>query len=259
MMDNSQGQISDNVVNNEVKPETQVFETAEVKAPIEQKEEKRVPLHELYKERNRRKAAEEELSKLRLRVDELDSKFSKVSQAQDDDELVAEAERELGLDKEAARKLLRITEKAAKKVAPKQAEQSIVNDPVLRAMDDFKRRAAEASQDYEDWNDMIPKMQAVMAKEIEQNGIGAYNKSPEYYYSKALKAQRESDMKVKKEIEVDKSNSSQMAATETGGSSSKSNGNKITQAVFDANRSNPKWVRENEAEIKELWKIGKLK
>lgn len=263
-MDNSQSSVSENVVNSEeIKaPENQVFEA---KAPVvtpevkEVKEDKRVPLHELYKERNRRKAAEEELGKLRSRVDELDSKFSKVSQAQDDDELVAEAEKELGIDKEAARKLLNFQKKVAEKVAPKQQVSNTVNDPVLRAMDDFKRRAAESSQDYEDWNDMIPAMQAVMSKEIEQNGIGAYNKSPEYYYSKALKAQKQVEQKIKKEESIDKANTAEMAVTESSGSSTRSVGTKITQAVWDANKSNRKWIDENRDEIIRLHQSGVLK
>jgi hypothetical protein len=260
MMDNSQGSDSVKEVNSEVKSE-QVFEAkAEVTQEVKEvKEEKRVPLHELYKERNRRKAAEEELGKLRTRMDELDTKFSKVSQMQDDDELVTEAEKDLGIDKESAKKLLNLQRKVAERAAPKQT-QTTINDPVLQAMDGFKKRASEASQDYEDWNEMIPAMQAIMSKEIEQNGLGAYNKSPEYYYSKALRAQRESEQRVKKEDIVDKSNTTQMATSESGSSSSgRSASTKITQAVWDANRTDVKWVRENESEIKQLWRQGKLK
>lgn len=258
MTDNLQSNVSEPVVKEEVK---QVFE-AKVETPVKEevKEEKRVPLHELYKERNRRKAAEEELGKLRTKVDELDSKFSKVSLAQDEDELVAEAEKDLGIDKDAARKLLNLQKKVAERAVPKNTQTTSINDPVLLAMDDFKRRASESSQDYEDWNDMIPGMQAIMAKEIEQNGLGAYNKSPDYYYSKALRAKRDSSEKLSKEVQLDKSNVAEMSSTETGGGSNgKSSGNKITQAVFDANRSDAKWVRENEIEIKQLWRQGKLK
>ena len=258
MMDNSQGEVSLPVS----EKSEQVFEakaevTQEVKEQVKQ-EEKRVPLHELYKERNRRKAAEEELGKLRTRVDDLDTKFSKVSRLQDDDELVAEAEKELGIDKEAARKLLNIQRKVAERSNPKQ-NQTVINDPVLQAMDGFKKRASEASQDYEDWNEMIPAMQVIMSKEIEQNGLGAYNKSPEYYYSKALKAQQASDQRVKKEDAVEKSNVAEMATTESGNSSRKGGGSKINQTIFDANRGDAKWVRENEVEIKQLWRQGKLK
>lgn len=262
MTDNLQGSNSEQVVNSEEikKSETQVFEAKTTEsAPVENKEEKRVPLHELYKERNRRKAAEEEVGQLRQRMDELDSKFSKVRQTQDNDELVEQAVKKLGIDKEAAIELLDLQRKVAEKAVPKQSQTNTVSDPVLRAMDDFKRRAAESSQDYEDWNEMIPAMQAIMGKEIEQNGLGAYNKSPEYYYSKALKAQRDSDKRVKQEDAIDKSNGAQMATVETGSSSTRSGSNKITQSVFDANRNDPKWVRENETEIKQLWRQGKLK
>ena len=266
-MDNSQSSDSKDVVNStdtkEIQAEAkEAFESKpaeSVEKKEEAREEKRVPLHELYKERNRRKLAEEEVSKLRSRVDELDTKFSKVSQAQDDDDLIAEAEKELGIDREAARKLLRLQKKVAEKAAPRQSESRSVNDPVLQAMDNFKRRASEASVDYDDWQDMIPGMQAVMQKELEQNGIGAYSKSPEYYYSKALRAKNESVERVKKEEAVDRSNNTEIASTESGGSGKKQSSSKINQAVFDANRSDSKWVRENEEEIKQLWRQGKLK
>lgn len=261
-MDNSQGSNSDQVVSSansepvfEAKPEaTNAPQTPEVK------EEKRVPLHELYKERNRRKAVEEEVVKLRTKVDELSSNYSRVKSNQDDDDLIAEAEKDLGIDREAARKLLNLQKKVAEKAIPKNHNEPI-NDPVLKAMDDFKRRAAESSMDYEDWNDMIPGMQAIMSKEIEQNGLGAYNKSPEYYYSKALKAKANSGEKLKKEIAADKANATESSSVETGSGSSinKGSGGKITQAVFDANRGSAKWVRENESEIKQLWREGKLK
>lgn len=262
MMDNSQGSNSDEVVSSansepvfEAKPEsTNVSHNAEVK------EEKRVPLHELYKERNRRKAVEEEVNKLKAQVDELSNNYSKVKNSQEDDDLITEAEKELGIDRDAARKLLNLQRKVAEKTAPKQKNEPI-NDPVLKAMDDFKRRAAESSNDYEDWNDMIPGMQAIMSKEIEQNGLGAYNKSPEYYYSKALKAKANSVEKLKKEIATDKANATESSSVETGSGSSvtKGSSSKITQAVFDANRGSAKWVRENESEIKQLWREGKLK
>jgi hypothetical protein len=266
VMDNSQSSSSEPVVNSEEKvASSEVFnktvekESSEVKS---EKKDKQVPLHELYKERNRRRAVEEEVRELRGKIDELDSKYSKVRQTQDDDELVLEAEKELGIDKEAARKLLNIQRKVAERSNPKQSSQSnTVGDPVLRAMDDFKKRATEASSDHEDWNEMIPGMQAIMAKEIEQNGMGAYNKSPEYYYSKALKAQSQSEGRVKKEIEVEKGNNVTASQTETSSSSggTRTQGSKITQAIFDANRSDVKWVQDNVDEIKSLWRQGKLK
>lgn len=265
MTDKSQESVSDNVVKEEVKEQAQVFETApetSSDAPVveEKKEEKRVPLHELYKERNKRRALEDEIAKLRAEHETSQQTINKVRQTQEDDELVAEAEKELGIDKDAARKLLKLQRKVAESVNPKQSpNKSTLNDPTLKAIDDFKKRASEASVEYDDWNDMIPSMTAIIAKEIEANGVGAYAKSPEYYYSKALKAQRDADSRSRKEADVDKNNNASVAMVESGsGGSRNSKAGKITQAVFDANRSDVKWVRENETEIKALWKEGKL-
>lgn len=242
-----------------VKSQEQVF----TETPKVEPEEKRVPLHELYKERNRRRNSEDEVAKLRSENDEMRRTLEKVSQRQDDDDLIAEAEKELGIDKDAARKLLHLQRKVAEKVSPKVVEKAPSNDsnePILRAVDDFKRRASLASQDYEDWNEMIPSMQAIMAKEIDRIGLDAYGKSPEFYYSRAVKAQKETQEYLRKEAEVNRTNSANLAQTESGsGGTQKAESTKINQAVFDANRGDAKWVRENEDEIKQLWRQGKLK
>lgn len=227
------------------------------------KGDKRVPLAELQKERQRRRQAEEEGSRLRHEFDELKANVSRFTKSKDEDALVDKAEKELGIDKEQARKLINLQKEVAETVSPKQPNQyqtNAVSDPVLRAMDDFKKRASEVANDYEDWNDMIPSMQAIMARQIELDGHGAYMKSPEYYYSKAIKAQKESESQMKREAAVDRSNNSSLAESETGGGSVKRNqGSKINQTIWDANRSDPKWVNEHIDEIKVLWKEGKIK
>ena len=223
------------------------------------KGDKRVPLAELQKERQRRRQAEEEGVRLRQEFDELKANVSRYTRSKDEDALVDKAEKELGIDKEQARKLINLQKEVAEVVAPKQTQTNTVSDPVLKAIDDFKKRASEVANDYEDWNDMIPSMQAIMARQIELDGHGAYMKSPEYYYSKALKAQKESEASLKREVTVDRNNNSSLAETETGGGTTKVQGSKINQAVWDANRSNPKWVNEHIDEIKALWKEGKIK
>lgn len=228
---------------------------AEVKQPTE--EMKRVPLAELQKERQRRRIAEEELTRFRQELDEVKATQAKYNQSKDEDDLVDEAEKSLGIDREQARKLINLQKKAAERVIPKNAPQQM-SDPALVAMDRFKQRAAEASRDYEDWDQMIPAMQAIMARELQENGLGAYNKSPEFYYSKAVKAQKASEAKVKEEVAVDRDNASNLSQTESGGAK-RSQGSKINQAIFDANRSNPKWIRENREAINELISQGKLK
>ena len=168
---------------------------AEVKQPTE--EMKRVPLAELQKERQRRRIAEEELTRFRQELDEVKTAQAKYNQSKDEDDLIDEAEKSLGIDREQARNLINLQKKAAERVMPKNAPQQM-SDPALVAMDRFKQRAAEVSRDYEDWDQMIPSMQAIMARELQENGLGAYSKSPEYYYSKAVKAQKASEAKVKK-------------------------------------------------------------
>lgn len=264
MMDDLQGSNSVPEVNKEeIKVASEVFENKAEKpntpVELEKKESKMVPLHELYKERNRRKALEEDFAKFRQEHEETKQDISRLRQNQDDDDLILQAEKDLGIDKEAAKKLLNLQKKVAERSMPKQTKSEPINDPVMQAMDGFKRRAAEVSADYEDWNEMIPAMQVIMGKEIEQNGLGAYSKSPEYYYSKAIKARRESEIKAKREDAADRSNAVSMAQTESGSGSQMSSGSKINQAIFDANRKDAKWVRENEAELKQLWRQGKLK
>lgn len=276
-MTDKQQSISDNKVNSEdtkvvdkpaevVQEQTQkpvdnkVFDS---KPQPEKQEEKRVPLHELYKERNKRRALEDEIVRIRQEQEDLRQRFDKVQGSSDDEELVSEAEKELGIDRESAKKLLRLQKKVVEKSSTKsnqQPNQPTINDPVLSAMNDFKRRASESSMDYEDWDSMIPSMQAIMSREIEQNGISAYYKSPDYYYSKALKARQLSESSVKKEVEIDKINNTSASTVETGSKQiGQTSSSKLTQAVFDANRNNPKWVKENIGEIKELWRKGKLK
>lgn len=223
------------------------------------KGDKRVPLAELQKERQRRRQAEEDGARLRHEFDELKANVSRFTKSKDEDALVDKAEKELGIDKEQARKLIAFQKEVAEAVAPKQTQTNTVSDPVLRAMDDFKKRASEVANDYEDWNDMIPSMQAIMARQIELDGHGAYMKSPEFYYSKAIKAQKESESNMKREAAVDRSNNSSLAETETGGGSAKAKVSKINQTVWSANRSDPKWVAENIEEIKSLWSQGVIK
>jgi hypothetical protein len=270
MMDNSQGSVSDNKVNSEESKsaQEQVFEVKEAPAKQESKEEvvkkpevknevKQVPIHELYKERNKRKALEEEVYNLRAEQQEIKNSLYKMKSSQDEDELVIEAEKELGLDRESARKLLNLQKKVVDRSKSKETSQQFT-DPSLIAMDDFKRRAYEASQNYEDWNDMIPAMQAIMAREIEQNGLSAYKRSPDYYYSKALKGQMQSKETVQKENLLDRQNNISASVTETGSGEIKSTGSKITQAIFDANRKNPQWIQENSDEIRALANRGLL-
>lgn len=231
---------------------------AEVRPEVKSEEQKRVPLAELQKERQRRRLAEEELTRFRQELDEVKATQRKYEVSKDEDDLVEEAEKSLGIDREAARKLINLQKKAAERVLPKQQSQQM-SDPALAAMDRFKQRAAEVSRDYEDWDQMIPSMQAIMARELQENGLGAYAKSPEYYYSKALRAQQESQAKVKQEVAVDRDNASNLSQAESSGGSRKASGSKINQAVFDANRGNPRWIRENRNEINELISQGKLR
>lgn len=228
------------------------------KPETKQEEVKRVPLAELQKERQRRRIAEEELTRFRQELDEVKANQQRITQSKDEDDLVDEAEKSLGIDREQARKLINLQKKAAERVVPKQAPQQM-SDPALAAMDRFKQRAAEVSRDYEDWDQMIPSMQAIMARELQENGLGAYSKSPEYYYSKALRAQQESQAKVKQEVAVDRDNASNLSQAESSGGSRKASSSKINQAVFDANRGNPRWIRENRNEINELISQGKLR
>lgn len=228
----------------------------EVRQPSE--EVKRVPLAELQKERQRRRIAEEELTRFRQELDEVKATQQRYTQSKDEDDLIDEAEKSLGIDREQARKFVNLTKKAAERVIPKQDARQQMSDPALVAMDRFKQRAAEAARDYDDWDQMIPSMQAIMARELQENGLGAYAKSPEYYYSKAVRAQKVSEAKVKEEVAVDRDNSTNLSQTESG-SAKRSQGSKINQAVFDANRSNPKWIRENRDAINELISQGKLK
>lgn len=264
-MDNSNGSVFEKTVNSEeIKP--QEVKQEEVKSQevtqnveeVKKPEIKQVPIHELYKERNRRKNLENEVSMLRAEQAEIRQSLHKMKSSQEDDDLVIEAEKELGIDREAARKLLNLQKKVVERSSPRQSSQNLT-DPALVAMDEFKRRAYDSSQNYEDWNEMIPSMQAIMAKEIEQNGLGAYGKSPDYYYSKAVRAQMESKARAKKEDSVDRENNISTSITETGGSGNKTTSPGITQAIFDANRKDPKWVKANADEIKDAWKKGKLK
>jgi hypothetical protein len=226
-------------------------------AEVKQEEVKRVPLAELQKERQRRRIAEEEVTRFRQELDEVKASQKRYEASKDEDDLIDEAEKSLKIDREQARKLINLQKKAAERVVPKQAQQQM-SDPALVAMDRFKQRAAEASRDYEDWDQMIPSMQAIMARELQENGLGAYSKSPEYYYSKALRAQQASEAKVKQEVSVDRDNNANLSSAESGGGSKRAANSKINQAVFNANRSNPKWIRENREEINQLISQGKL-
>lgn len=265
MSDNSQQSISENEVKQqEIKQDSAVFEPKKESAKTTENVEsdkKMVPLHELYKERNRRRGLEDEVTRLRQEHDQLKQVVSKVQVTQGVDSLVDQAEKELGIDKEAAKKLLNLQRKVAEAVTPSQTVQETTqHDPVLNAMNEFKRRAAEASYEFEDWNDHIPAMQAIMAKEIEVNGLNAYSKSPEFYYSRALKASKINQERARKEDTVDRNNITSVSMVESGsGPASSGSSAKINQSVFDANRGNPQWVRENSDEIKRLWREGKLK
>lgn len=254
--------LSDNAAGKTEVFETKPVETSEQAKATPQadvvKAEKRVPLAELQKERARRRQAEDDNLRIRQEIDEIRTNVSRFNQSKDEDDLVNEAEKSLGIDREQARKLIDLQKKVAEKSSPK-VSQSQLQDPIIRAMDEFKKRATEASNDYDDWNEMIPSMQAVMAREIEANGAMAYAKSPEYYYSKALKAQKQSESKMKEETAVDRSNNTSLAETETGGGTKTVHGQKINQTVWDANRGDPKWVSQNIDEIKSLWRQGKLK
>lgn len=251
--------VSKDVFEAKESPATTPDSTKAVEAQAETvKVEKRVPLHELQKERQRRRQAEDDNLKIRQELDEVKANVSRFSQGKDEDDLIDEAESSLGIDREQARKLINLQKKVAEKSGKVQSNQSTV-DPVLKAMDNFKQKAAQVSQDYDDWDDMIPAMQQVMAREIETNGVGAYAKSPEYYYSKALRAQKESEAKVKRDDAVDRTNNTSLAVTETGGGAKTAQGTKINQSVWDANRGDPAWVSQNIDEIKQLWRQGKLK
>lgn len=233
----------------------------EVTKPVVEKHEevKRVPLAELQKERQRRRIAEEEVTRFRQELDEVKANQQRYNSSKDDEDLVSEYEKDLEVDRDKARKLVNLQRKQIERSLPKQDARQQMSDPALQAMDRFKQRAAEVSRDYEDWDQMIPSMQAIMARELQENGLGAYAKSPEFYYSKAVRAQQASESKVKKEVAVDRDNNSSLSQAESSGGGSRSQGSKINQAVFDANRSNPKWIRENRDSINELISQGKLK
>ena len=240
-----------------VEVQAQPKEDAKVEAP---RADKRVPLQELQKERQRRRQAEDENLRMRQKLDDIEGKVSSMAGVKDEEDLILEAERDLGLDKDLARKLVKFNKKVLEKSTPThQPNGNGDNDPINSVVENFRQRAIKVSVYYDDWKDMMPAMQMVMAHEIEQDGIEAYYKSPEYYYSKALKAQIESNSTVKKELSVDRANNTSLAATETGGGTARPKESKITQAALESNRSNIKWVRENAEEIRQLMQQGKLK
>ena len=247
----------------ETQPKVESTPVADVK-PVEKQTEPQlnknqsVLLADLKKERARRQLAEEEKFKMRQEIDEIKTNYSKLSRSKDDEDLDSDAEKDLGLDKEQAKKVNQHIKKVVEK-AVQNVVKPVMVDPVMQAMDNFKQRANEASKNYDDWPEMIPFMEQAMARQIELEGIAAYGKSPEYIYSKALRAKQESEAQVKREAAVDRSNNNSLAVTETGGSSlGRGKGGKITPEMWQANKSNPKWIREHEDELRALMHANKL-
>lgn len=247
--------VESNVPENETQAQEQVF-GGNTEAKEEPKAEKRVPLHELQKERQRRRMVEEEMSKLRKDVEDLRSNYSKVSESSEEENLVSEYEKELGVDREQARKLVKLTKKT---VGKREEAKPQPLDPIALALGQFKQNAESVAQDYDDWNDHTATMQAIFNKELQENGLVAAQRSPHWYYNQAVKAKAVSDRTNKAQRDAERAENANLAQTDSGGSSKSGGSSRITQAVFDANRKDPEWVRANIDEIRALADQGKIK
>jgi hypothetical protein len=178
---------SEKTVDTNKQPEQPKSESAH-----ESKQDKRVPLPELIKERQRRRELEKKL-------EELESKIN----ANQKDPKVTELMNDLNLDEDTAVKL-------AKHIAPK--------DEMKELEEKFRRKAEDISGDYEDWFELQQDMAEEFNKVYSRNPKLALSESPEKFYYMAKNRRQQDPEKIRQEgarDAINKVNSKNLATTES--------------------------------------------
>jgi hypothetical protein len=142
---------------------------------------KKVPLSELQKERQRRREAEESRIRLEQELQDIRSTVNTIKSKEAVEQEVQDAMNDLGLDEENARKLVAYNQKREQRTKGNTLNQ----DAIQRLQKDFVKKVQDASTAYHDWSDYGSEMQKEFEKEYQQNGVAAFKKSPDYYYALA--------------------------------------------------------------------------
>lgn len=212
--------------------------------------------------RERQKSAE-----LGDRLGKLEDRFSSIDTQQQEDQLLGELQEDLGLDTDQTKKLYNAVDRIVeRKVGSNNQDQS--SHPNLTAKEiDFVNKVNEVKGQYEDFNEMSPYMQKVMESEMKSlNDLGldpteAYNESVHSYYAKAVRMKAQEDAAKSRNEIVNKVNEQNNAVTESSvdGVGAPVETGVINQKVWEKNRYNPAWVKQNRAAILRAHQNGSIK
>lgn len=217
------------------------------------------------KRSNRRLRRERQArAKLEERVNSFEDRFSKIDSQQESDSLLKEMQDELGLDTDQTKKLYNAVDRVvasrlkdvqqggnqpAGNLTPKQAE--------------FVQKSSKEMSYYpeEDRGKLSQYAQKAIEAEMRQlESLGldpndALDENPKVYISRGYK---QMVLEQSTNSRLNQQNEHARAATESSRNGSKAPGGpqKMTQALFDKNRGNSKWVAENRQAILDAARQG---
>ena len=186
-------------------------------------------------------------AELKRDVANIKSQLSTDNQSRETSQLLKDLEQDLNLDADSTAKFYKAVEKIAGRG----------NKPSQPVMDDrqakFSGRIETAKTEYDDWDDMAPYMYDVMKGEMKKladdgdDPEDAYDKSVHSYYAKAVRLKAKADLDSNSQQSINKNNANNRAGTESSkGSPGKPVGStRLTQEIYEKNRTNPVWVKKN--------------
>lgn len=212
----------------------------------------------LKREKRRLRKERQNRAQLEQRLQEVESKFNEIDSKHSADAVLKEIETDLGLDEEQTKKFYAAVKKIAGKTEKEPQDQDSRSRNFTPKQTDFVKKVQEARRSYseEEWNEMSPYMHKVMKQEMKNlNQLGldpedVYDESVHSYYAKAVKLKAREDALSDRNQKVQQNQAKNLASSESSvDSSGRPVDQKITQEVFNKNRSNPEWVKKNRQKI----------
>lgn len=197
---------------------------------------------------NRRLQKERQATaELRAEVDAIKQQLRGVNGQSEAASLLKEIKADLDLDDESSAKFLKAVDKIVTKKVPQQAPAQSQKDRQSK----FVEKVQSARNEYEDWDDMAPFMHKVMESEmrqLQQLGLDpedAYDQSVHQYYAKAVRLKAKAELEEKQKLIQGNANNRATTESSKAGQGKPVAPQRITQEVYEKNRRNPQWVRDN--------------
>lgn len=222
------------------------------------------PLKRALRRANRRLHKERQATaELKAEIEAIKQQLGNSSRSQEAESMLRELEGELGLDSESTAKFYKAVDKIVSKKAVPQQNVPVANEKQAK----FVSKVQAARSQYEDWDDMAPYMHKVMQDEMKQlNELGldpedAYDQSVHQYYAKAVRLKTQQELMENRQKQVSQSNANNRASSESSrnGTGKPVPAQRITQDVYDKNRKNPQWVKDNYQKIIDAASAGLIR